>query len=366
MSILYYNIFIILTLSFSHLSSRVVESQKKIVNIVVFLLLMLFSALRFDVGPDYEEYVKYFYAMSSGVEWSWPRYYSGLLIFNFLSWIFSNWEFGYVYVFAVYSFLNTSILFLAISRYSNQFSISVTKLLFVFIAMGYYLDSLDRIRQWTAILICFYAYSYILRGKYLYFISLVCCASVFHFSAIFTLLFIPLSSVSINRKTFGVIFIFILLLQYTGFGNIILDFAIKNTPYYSDKYLDKEFVNGFFVGSGLGVLLKISILLCSILSFKQADDNKTANIVFTGLSLYIMSSGNLNIMRISDYFCVFSVITIPFFFDKLYQVKRGLFYLFTIILIVYYQSLFMRNNFTYKTILSEEFNYQQFEMRSER
>lgn len=368
MSFFYYNSFVILCASSYFLAekSRGVYGRM-FFYFLSFTMFFLFSALRFDVGPDYEEYVRYYYSLRGGEGITASGYFSGLTIFSILSSVFSSADNGYVFVFQSYAFIISVFIYAATSRFKKYLGINGALIIFAFISMGFYLDSLDRIRQWCAISIFFFGFIYVLKDDFIKYLLSILIASCFHFSAILLLPLYLILKIKVGR-----FFIFwsitaVVVMQLLGWGELLFRFIMSNVPYYSEIYSNNSYTSSFTTGSGAGVLLKILIVFSSVLLIRESKHYKLRTAIYIGLLIYIVSSGNINISRFSDYLLVIVCVSIPYCISRFSIKDRKYIYIFAwCVLLIYYQSLTMRNNYIYKTIFSPEAKYEIFEERSAR
>lgn len=368
MSFLYYNSFILVCVLSHFFAERNNKTHGKIIFYAIsFIVFFLFSALRFDVGPDYEEYVSYYYSLKDGVSVTTSGYFSGLIIFSILSGIFSSIDNGYIFVFASYSLIISLFVYIAASKFKNLLGINSSAIIFVFISMGFYLDSFDRIRQWCAISIFFLSFIYVLKNNFPKYLVLVSLASFFHFSAILLLPLYFIVKIRIGRWLIFVSIAAVVTIQLLGWGEPLFRFILSNVPYYNGIYSNNNYTSSFSTGSGAGVILKILIVFSSTLLIRDPAHSKLRAVVYIGLFIYVVSSGNINISRFSDYLLVMVCITIPFCINRFsIKERKYIFIMVGCVLVVYYQSLTMRNNYRYKTIFSPDVQYQKFDERSAR
>lgn len=356
-SYIIYNCSVLLSLFFAYLYDRAHEGIsigiKRLYLTLSFTMLFLLSALRFDVGPDYETYVQIYYNAVNGVLGvSFDK-----ALFILLSKMMSFLERGYIYVLAIYSFLTLVFVYKTlIERKALVWG------LIIFCFIGFYLDSFDRLRQLLAVVIFLYSIKYIENRNPYKFVLWMLFASFAHLSAI---LLIPVYL--FNRFTIKPLVAFtVLLMLFTfhiiGITSIIQTYIYTNIPYYSDIYGESQFVQsqgGF--GSGLGFLFNIIVIFYTLLFLKN---NKVIwNILFVAGVLMLLAPGNLNIMRFSQYFYISALIAFPYTF-KMYKhslinkaVAFGL-------LIIFFQAQQGRNNFNYQSIFSSNFEKEIFNQRS--
>src|SRR5690606_14028364 len=173
---LFYIIFLFVFIFFAYLYSSVADKKSRylILFIILILFLMIFG-LRFDVGSDYYNYVLYYYDVVYGLDYL-PRF--DYYFFYFFSRFFSELEYGYFYVFLVYSIISILLLFYLLR------CVGIVAALYFFITFGYMFIGFDRIRQFLAIIIFLYAARDIVNDRLFSYVLKIFIATFFHVSAI--------------------------------------------------------------------------------------------------------------------------------------------------------------------------------------
>lgn len=151
---------------------------------LIFLILLVPAVLRQETGNDYLRYVEFFHLASidayvpteAGFNWLVKLLY-GLCGYE-----------NYLLVFAVYAFLTIFLMLTAIRQQAENFCFSF----FLFMMFGYYFQSFNTMRYYFALSLCMVAMTFLLRKRYAGFVALVFLASLFHKTALVTLLFYPL------------------------------------------------------------------------------------------------------------------------------------------------------------------------------
>ena len=227
---------------------------------IVFSLIFLFSALRFDVGWDYERYHRL-------IEKNIKFYDSQFERFEFLNRVLINisqyLDFTQLY-FIVTSFIIISSFYKVFKKYSADFTIST--LLFLSLPI-FFFNSLSIIRQFVAVSIIFYGFSFIRNRNFYKFLFTIFVASMFHKSAVIGIVLYFLY----NRK--GHVYFFLVIYVLGFFSSELIYWLVENLlPQYL-KYLDKSIGEG-----GDKVLLLFQIIGFFILFLiKKLKLNKRDN-----------------------------------------------------------------------------------------
>lgn len=155
-------------------------------NNIVFFVLFLFGAMRYNVGYDFPSYMHVIEYMPN---------YERFEIFE--RWLvnFAHNSFAQLF-FIVNSFITVYFVKWGLERISPNMAVSA--LIFLCFPL-LYTHSFSVIRFWSAVAIIFYASTWLFSGKWYVSLGLMFLAIGFHLSAIIGLLFIPLYYLKINR-----------------------------------------------------------------------------------------------------------------------------------------------------------------------
>lgn len=347
-------------LFFSLLVFYVYDKTKGIVykNFIYYIFMFFFIiavSIRFDIGPDYYNYVVQFeYALSKFYHSS-----SDYIFFNYLSDLFSFHSRGYLGVFFIYFSLT---FFLIMQNLKNKKILFYG--IFIFFTFGFFFGSLDRIRQYLAISVFLLAFDDILKNNFKAYFLKIIIASFFHLSALLLLLLYFLVKIKINKIIIVICYIILLYGWFTDLWMNLLPKIYTIVPYYNEIYYDPKYFEVEKFNSGLGLIGKsiivMIILLCSSIH------NKYKMTLFIGLSIFLIGAGNLNITRISDYFLSVLILSFPLFMlEKNSSLLISIVKIFLIIsLLILYMKDINRVHYDIKTIFSREFNYEKFEPRN--
>jgi hypothetical protein len=340
-------------LFFAYLYERanegVSQGIKRLYLLLSFTSILLLSVLRFDVGPDYETYVDIYYNFINAV----ISFSPDKIIYGLLSLAFGMFDRGYIFVLGLYAFLT---LFFVYKTLVERKILLWGLVVFCFI--GFFLDSFDRVRQLLAVAIFLYSIKYIEGRQPFKYLGYLLIATLVHFSAILLIPVYLFNRLTIKPLTAFSILVFLFVIHMIGLTSLIQSYLYSYIPYYNNIYGESQFAEsqgGF--GTGLGFLFNILIIFYTILLLKG---NKVLwNMLFAACFLMLLSPGNLNIMRFSQYFYISLLIAFPYTF-KLYR-HSGINKLVAFsLLFVFFQAQQGRNNYSYQSIFSTSFEQENF------
>ena len=171
------------------------DNSKSIIFLFLsFLVLFLFSGLRYNIGYDYSyTYVRLYNYLAMGYEIS--HYEPLFLLLNkFVFLVFDNVDF----VFLISSFLTIGIVYLAIKKQSSIVPLSI----FLLIGSRFYFYSFTQVRQYIAIAIFLYAIKYIETKNIKKYMILIIIASLFHKLALAYIPIYFLSNIRLTKKKY--------------------------------------------------------------------------------------------------------------------------------------------------------------------
>lgn len=279
--------------------------------ILSFIPLFLMFALRYDVGTDYfHTYAPGFETIANGGQ----RFEYGFFLINKMISFFTN---NAQWVFVVTGFIYSVFVVDAIRRYSKNPLLSLITLFlmcFVFIAM-------NNIRQQIACVIILWGYRFIVDKKFvLYLITCLAAMFFFHDSAIFMLL----AYFIINFKYFqNKIYILIL-------SGIVLVPAFSIIVPLLLNALGYDYFFEYFSGTNGNVILLLQnfaffvVLYIAFESKLKTDKFRYGLFIFQFLA-FLMSTLTFTLdlkelpERITMYFMIFQVISLPLAFYDLFE-----------------------------------------------
>ncbi len=301
-------------------------------RIGIFVLLFL-SVCRFDIGNDYDNYcylIDYSIFLLKDADIRSLFYASSFFglepFFELLCVIFGDFQYHFVYVFAVYSIL-TILIWYKLLRDIN----GVFEGFFLIITMSYLFMSFDQIRQVLAVTLFVFSYKYIKQQNWRKYLGVILLAFCVHYS----ILLVAISYFFLNKKPYIKLYLCVILLLYIGFRlNFWHQFRsslFSLVGIYSDySQNDRQLLSGSF-NSGLAFLFQI-LFYSYLMIVLRKKYPLLANSLFIGVSLLLFSSGNLNINRIAYYFTFSSIMAFPLYLKQEYKKIRVYSLLFLMII----------------------------------
>ncbi|MGB5244148.1 MAG: EpsG family protein [Lutimonas sp.] len=301
------------------------EYRKLRLNLTAYFVIFLFSALRFDVGYDYIFYYQLLTKQMKFYEDQFNRLeYLNQQLISICQAVDSPQLF-----FILTSFIITYLTYRTITRHSNNIMLST--LIFLSLPI-YFLNSLSIIRQYVAVSIIFYAYTFIKERQLPKFLLAVLLASLFHKSAIFAVILYWLYNLKLT--TLHYIILFILGLVSSGLSYHMVEMF---APQYL-TYLDRKVGVGgntillLFQITGFAMLFMIPKLKDKSSDFFLLTSYYTGLLIWSSLSEY----GHAGI-RGGLYFMVFFIIFAPEVLSKFTQrtvLKLGAYILALVMFII--------------------------------
>lgn len=345
-----YNLMLFSSTGFAYLYSKTNNKLSSQVYLTIsFLSIAIPAVIRYDIGPDYSVYVNLFKNISDNLIDSSAKEYS----FYLISKIFSFLERGY---FIVIGFFFIASLFL-LYYISEKKYLHYVLFFFMTLPIGYFTFD-DQIRQVVSIMIFIYSIRHIEERNLKKYIILIIFAMLFHLSALVLFPVYYLARVSFSVRTSIVIIILFLTVYITGYSHNFIELIYESTPFYNEYADEEEFLGVAKLNTGFGVLLYTIVYSISVVYKKRMNRPILSNILLMGIVLYLFSSGNLNIERVSKYFLTVSLFTLAMLFAggkkiNFFIVKVGVLFF---VLLLFEKTIILDkgNNYPYKTIFSDE------------
>ena len=306
--------FIVLLVYFLTLIIKISGSTKKwtFLDVIILLILIIFSGMRFNVGTDYGLYY-YIYNTYISKTFSLSNYYSTNQEFGYylLSWITKNISSSPYGIFWTCAIITYIPIYSRIKKESKNFTFSML----LFFLLGIYTGPFNIVRQWIAIAINFYALQYIDKNTKK-FILLNIVGTLFHSTCIFVMI-IQLLAKKIKPTFRFFAFTIILGIMFIIFFNKIYFMSTlfsKLNPRYVDYLKPRS------AGIGLKLLTSLrAILILYFLLFTEKTKYQYEKSLLI-ISLFFMLIGfvNVYVARVELYFSICLVILLP---NVLYQMK---------------------------------------------
>lgn len=279
---LIYNAALVFSVLFAWIANGSRNTLIRSVFVVLsFSILFTLSAIRYEVGADWENYIEIYHTIDEfGVDKIEPIFYA-------ITYSLKALDIHPQFLFVIVAFISLFYVFKAGLKIKQ---LDLTLLLYVII---FYLNSLNALRQETAVAILMYAVTCLINKEHKKFILLTLFASGFHYVS---LLFLPL--VVLTRLRYGIVhLIFTLGVAAVLMKFNMLEFLLNSGILAGTKYQVYLFMDIYNktteVGSGLGMLSRYFILF---------------PILFLGKGFYYQQ--DIELRKITLYLCSLLIIAI--------------------------------------------------------
>lgn len=274
-----------------------------------YLILILISVLRYDIGNDYLAYTEFIQFMANQFKLS---YYTPLSdetrepFIYILTYIFRESTYPYLWVLGIHFIVSLFFLYKAFKDNDSHF-IGIM----LFFISGMLFVYWDQVRQAVAISIILYAIKYIKEEKFLTYLLFVLLAATAHYSAILLLPFYFISKIKPSKIVYIIIILALALSNAaTNYFNYLFENIITLIPYFDTKETSFSYVQ--ILSSGYKIRVFFYSLVWSTIIFFLPDKQRVLiNFLFVGAIIFIIASGALNVMRISFYFIFTMTLSIP-------------------------------------------------------
>ena len=298
--------------------NKATSRKNKIILLILAVVPMFFiSAIRYNVGTDYEKrYVADYYTLLEGKNVG--NLEIGFKAIDYLCLFFTKEPY---LLFVITSLIILAIIFEVIYKKSSNRILSII----VFFLGGYFFATLNIIRQYISVAFILLGYQFLMsENKKKAYIGFVICAILaffMHSSSIICFIIIWLTKKNIMDARW-VIPLSILILILNKNIMVILTPIIKNTRF--NVYLTGKFTTGEL--SILQIVENLIIYLAMYFSYyfekkqgKELDKQGITLLNIQGLALLLTVSGVIHTLfiRMAIYFVAFQIISIPYFFSIL-------------------------------------------------
>lgn len=280
----FYIILFIFVISFSFMYSHSKDlSVRVVLKTMVFLLLFLPAAIRYDIGTDYKNYVSLYQRILSGQEIKQEIGWKILNNFVILS------DLGIQWIFIISSFLIYLFLFNA-----------PKKTFFICISIFYlylYTFSYTGLRNAISISLFIFAYFEMIKEKHINSILCLMLACLFHGSAyLYIPVYLLMRFVKLNKKTTLIIGIVIyLLMARINFVDLIFNSSLFQDSKYFVYVLREDYNRVSSTTSGMGVFLRIFHMFLLYALCEENENNKFEFSSMSWLFIFLLISDLLSV-----------------------------------------------------------------------
>lgn len=321
--------------------------------------IFVFMGLRYDFGNDYMSYYNLFYEINNKTDFSDVSAF--VLKGNEFGWVYLNKAFAPFGFFSMIAFLSLTtslVLYKFIKDYVPKEYYWLAVFIFVFQPYNM-LVSLSAMRQFFAMTIFLFSIKYINSNKPFQYLGLIILAALFHNTALFLLILLPLTFLKwririISTFIFVIIFIFMLISIREIQINIFNIIDNNLNEYVSYRESDSS------TDVGLGFVLNL-IILSPIIYASNVLENNSSNLFKISI-VYILlipiSIANPVVGRLSFYVSPLLMAVYPLSLKSLKsKTQRSIFLIMLVFFYAYqfngfFQSPIWQKKYSvYKTIL---------------
>ena len=305
--------------------------------LAIFTILFLLSALRMEVGNDYETYVDTIHEIYVG------GYVVTEPLFNAVVKVLCELSGGenYLLVFGVFAFVTIWIFLKALYEQTDDFPLAF----FLFMTLGIYFRTFNTVRYYFVLAITLYSFRYIFRKEYGKFILLIVLAAFFHKSV---LVVIPIYLIAnMTWKKWHMAVLSVGAMGMVVFQDLIMKIALELYPSYKDTiFLQTE--TGLS-GNLMSILRCVAVLALAVLCYqdewKESKENRFYfKLNFLAILLYLCGSFLPLVGRIGYYLMTSHVLFIPAILGSIRsEKKKKIFTALVIIAGVIYFILFLKS-----------------------
>jgi len=307
---------------------------------IIYLILLIFTILRFDVGWDYFSYVA---EIKEGVEYLKNSRYEPLSNSIF---ILSAILKFYPITFIIFGWLTLFFVLKSINNFSVK---PVVSWLVYYSFPLFFFASLSTIRQSLATVIILYSYKFLKDKKNFNFLISILIATLFHSSAILGILLWPIVKFKFNKTINIVLFISSFIFPFF-LNEIIINLAgriVTGTSSFSGYiwYLNNETEGTTklqYLYYAIGIF---NLIFYNQLSKLNSENKDFLNFVNIGIVIFNMLSFEpISATRISAFFLIFLIYIIPYYpviFKKYRQVIKPIIFILLLSISFFYLWLYI-------------------------
>lgn len=263
--------------------------------ILTYLVVVLFWAIRYDIGYDYAGYVDIFEEIRRGASsYVEPGYY-------YLNRLFDGNPHGYVWVLAVMTVVTYFFLFKLFVREK----ILALGLFFSAAFQFQYMAS-SQVRQAAVVAIFLYLLRFLEAKKYMQYIVGVVICLLIHTSAVFLFLAIPLRKLRLSRMIWGGLVLVLYGCYLKGLFRTLGTSLITAFPLY-EKYQTTDRILPEDLGFSIVMLWNIGVACYFLVYAKLINRPVLLNLYMVGVCMYCIFFEFHLLSRISAYFVYINI-----------------------------------------------------------
>lgn len=332
---LVYSLNLLITTTLNFLSRRYSKTTiSPFLSTLAVLIISFIAGIRYGVGTDFFEYVKWFNVYSRRSINLFDRNFGFDIMIRIIQIFTDNPQ----WLFFISALVINHLVMIFIKRNTSLFDLGF----YLFITLYLFYSSLNITRQWIAIAIFLYALNFAFEKKLLKFLFVMVIATSFHTSAILMLPLYFILQLEVNLKNMFVVFISTLIIGLNFEST--LSYIAKMLPMLNvNNYI--RFFNSIFATSGGGgwayTFLLFSVFIFMIVSKKGYDEkivNSDKHFLLMGVATFfsLFSPFSMIFLRVQLYLMPIVLVTLPnVVFIQNEKVKRIMYILVLVLTAIY-------------------------------
>lgn len=306
---LFYSVNLVIFFIYSLFTNTYYKNHRAYFWLIFIHLTLLLGLRSSEVGTDTLQYVDFYLVQNSGFNGNGAMVYSAISsgIFNLTGGIFNLTGGNYNLFLLVLSLATILFMLKAIEIFNNNEDLMFFSV-YIYLTFYFYFESFNIQRQMLAVSIVMFAMALLSRKKYIWSILLFVLAIGIHSTAIFAIIGFVIWFMKKNKITLG------LILGISVLSNLFLNNLLNNFSQLFDHY--QMYSDATLSSGGGSLLLGIFLLVVVIVTMFWTDmsDKVEGFVMFMtaiGAVLYIIGSKSQLIIRMADYFAIYSIVFIP-------------------------------------------------------
>ena len=319
----------------NQLNKNTIKSYNMIIVVGITLLLIIISSCRdISVGYDTRNYYEYFTFKEI-----YPAHRSFEFLYELINYIAVKLNFPFNMVLLMCATITFGSLGFVVYKFSDH----PAMVYFFFVALGFFGNTFNAVRQYLALAVFLFSLKHIKNGNFIKYVIYVVVAYFFHSSAIILLPIYFLRNLKLTPKFIIVVLVLMLVGSVLLVPAVRIISTITNFDYYQRYIASGEFVQGislFNVAYALGMIAVFALfyMLKPLVEGKYSDiRNYNIFLLLFFICVAIRTFGTLCgmfsiINRLNIYFFFAIAFLMPYLFDCLPTVWQKLMLLFTFLL----------------------------------
>ncbi|WP_125590178.1 EpsG family protein [Companilactobacillus jidongensis] len=300
---IFYSINLAIFLIYSLFTNSYYKNRRAYFWLILIHLSLLLGLRSSIVGTDTPQYVSFYLEQNSGFNGN------GTLVYSAISNLINHLTNGNYHVFLfVLSLATVFCILKSMELFGGNENLMFLSI-YIYITFYFYFESFNIQRQMLAISMVMLAMALLYRRHFVWSIVLFTLAVGIHSTAIFAIVGFLIWIIKKSKVTFS------LVMVVAALSNLFLNSLLSHFSQLFDHY--QMYTDAVLISGGGTLLLGIFLLImvCAAIFLTDILHDKSAGFTIfmtaIGAVLYIVGSKSQLIIRMADYFAIYSIISIP-------------------------------------------------------